>query len=257
MILKMNNKNFFMDPKIRFSSRVENYVKYRPRYPSAIIEFLTSKSILSKDSIIADIGSGTGILSQLFLENGNKVYGIEPNNEMREAAEAILKSYKKFISIDGSAENTRLKDNSVDLITAGQAFHWFDVSKAKKEFIRILKSSGYAILIWNLRKKTNPGLQMDYEQFVLKYGKDYKEIMKQEKNIDLFFKYKRKVFYNSQLVDFDSFLGRVLSSSYIPLAHEPNFDEMMEEVKELFERYQEEGLIKLEYDTVVCYGQIS
>jgi ubiquinone/menaquinone biosynthesis C-methylase UbiE len=253
----MNDKNFYMDPKLRFSTRVENYVKYRPRYPSEIIEFLTSKNILSKDSIIADIGSGTGILSQLFLENGNNVYGIEPNSEMRNAAEAILKSYKKFISIDGSAEKTTLKNNYIDIITAGQAFHWFDVTKAKKEFIRILKSTGYVVLIWNLRKKKNPGFQRDYEQFVLKYGKDYKEIMKQEKNIDLFFKYKRELFYNIQLVDFDSFLGRVLSSSYIPLAHEPNFDEMMKEIKELFEKYQEKGLIKLEYDTVVCYGQLS
>jgi ubiquinone/menaquinone biosynthesis C-methylase UbiE len=252
----MNKNNFYMDPKERFSSRVENYIKYRPVYPSDIIEFLTNKMILSKDSIIADIGSGTGILSQLFLENGNIVYGIEPNSEMRDAAENILKNYKKFISIDGSAENARLKNNSVDLITAGQAFHWFDVIKAKKEFTRILKSSGYVVLIWNLRKKTMSGFHMDYEQFVLKYGKDYKEIIKREKNLNLFFEYERETFYNSQLFTFDAFLGRVLSSSYIPLAHEPNFDEMMIEVKVLFEKYQEKGLIKLEYDTVVCYGII-
>lgn len=252
----MNDNNFYMDPKLRFSARVSNYVKYRPKYPSAIIEFLTDKRILSKESIIADIGSGTGILSQLFLENGNKLYGIEPNGEMRNACKKILKHYKNFISIDATAENTTLKESSIDLITAGQAFHWFNVNKAKIEFKRILKSSGYVILIWNIRKKAKPGFQMDYEQFVLKYGKDYKEILKQDKNIDLLFEYKRKLFYNSQLFNFDAFLGRVLSSSYIPLTNEPNFDEMVEEVKDLFEKYQKKGLIKIEYDTILYYGQL-
>ena len=252
----MNDNNFYMDPKLRFSSRVSNYVKYRPKYPSTIIEFLTNEIILSKDSIIADIGSGTGILSQLFLENGNMVYGIEPNSEMRNAAEKILKQYEYFISIEGAAENTTLNDNSIDLISAGQAFHWFDVNKTKKEFKRILKSSGYVILIWNIRKKTTPGFQMDYEQFVLKYGKDYKEILKQDKNIDLLFEYKRKSFYNSQLFNYDAFLGRVLSSSYIPLANEPNYDEMVKEVKELFDKYQKKGFIKIEYNTILYYGQL-
>jgi ubiquinone/menaquinone biosynthesis C-methylase UbiE len=252
----MNENNFYMDPKERFSSRVKNYVKYRPKYPSTIIEFLTNKRILSKDSIIADIGSGTGILSQIFLENGNIVYGIEPNSEMRNAAEKTLKHYKNFISINGTAEKTTLNRDNVDLITAGQSFHWFDVNKAKNEFNRILRSSGYILLIWNIRKKATPGFQINYEQFVLKYGKDYKEILKRDENIDLLFENKRKVFYNSQLLNYDAFLGRVLSSSYIPLPNEPNFDEMVEEVKNLFEKYQKNGYIKIEYDTVLFYGQL-
>jgi ubiquinone/menaquinone biosynthesis C-methylase UbiE len=175
---------------------------------------------------------------------------------MRNAAEKILKHYKNFISINGSAENTTLNRDNVDLITAGQAFHWFDVKKAKNEFNRILRSSGYVLLIWNIRKKAAPGFQIDYEQFVLKYGKDYKEILKRDENIELLFENKRKVFYNSQLLNYDAFLGRVLSSSYIPLANEPNFGEMVEEVKNLFEKHQKNGYIKIEYDTLLFYGQL-
>ena len=148
----MANDEYLIDPKKRFSSRVENYIKYRPNYPSKIIDFFIDNKLLSKKSVVADIGSGTGILSELFLKNGNKVYGVEPNNEMRKAAEIFLQKYPNFISIDGSAEETRLQEESVDLITAGQAFHWFNTKEAKKEFKRILKSDGSVTLIWNNRR---------------------------------------------------------------------------------------------------------
>lgn len=139
----------------RFSNRVENYIKYRPSYPSEIISFLKHEINLSSDQIIADIGSGTGISSVNFLKNNNKVIGIEPNSEMRKASEIYLNAYDNFISIDGKSDNTSLQNSSIDIIIAGQAFHWFNIETTKIEFKRILKNDGYIILIWNEKDFSN------------------------------------------------------------------------------------------------------
>jgi SAM-dependent methyltransferase len=166
----MSSRKYAADPKKRFSPRVENYIKYRPSYPLKIIDFLKENNILEEGNVIADIGSGTGILTKIFLDNGNVVYGIEPNKDMRAAAERFLHKYTKFSSFEGSAESTGLENNSVNLIIAGQAFHWFDVEKARKEFKRILKPNGYVVLIWNDRIKSRNNFNSDYESFILKYG---------------------------------------------------------------------------------------
>lgn len=253
----MRDVRFKLDPKIRFSSRVNNYIRYRPRYPSGIINFLKKKDILTERSIIADIGSGTGILSEIFLKNGNKVYGIEPNADMRKAAEKLLSKYSNFISLDGSAENTGLNKEKVDLITAGQAFHWFDIDKTKKEFRRILKPEGNVILIWNNRKKNVGNFSHEYEKLLLKYGKDYKEVQKQEGVVDKFFNYEKKIFYNFQELNLEGFRGRFLSASYIPLEDEPIFETMISELESVFKKYEKDGLIRLEYDTEVYYGHLN
>ncbi|MHA1986813.1 MAG: class I SAM-dependent methyltransferase [Promethearchaeota archaeon] len=252
----MSNRKYLVDPKKRFSSRVENYSKYRPNYPPKIIDFLTEKKILSKQSIIADVGSGTGILSEIFLKNGNKVFGVEPNSEMRRAAERFLRDYPNFVSISSSAENTSLLSHSIDLITVGQAFHWFDVDRTKREFKDILKPKGYAVIIWNNRRKTGREFSTQYEKFILKYGTDYKEVRKNEKKIDQFYKYQREVFYNYQDLDFKGLKGRLLSVSYIPMVGEPNYENMLRELKEVFNAYENEGKVKLEYDTEVYYGKL-
>lgn len=114
------------DSTQRFSTRVANYIKYRPLYPPAVLETLGQRCGLTDRSIIADVGSGTGILAEMFLRNGNTVYGVEPNREMREAGERLLVDYPNFHSIDGTAEATALEDGNVDFVTAGQAFHWFN-----------------------------------------------------------------------------------------------------------------------------------
>src|SRR4029453_17979120 len=120
----------------RFSSRVEDYIKYRPSYPPALLDTLVTQCRLTPTAEVADIGSGTGLLSELFLRNGNRVYGVEPNREMREAGERLLSAYPSFVSVDGRAEATMLDDASVDFVTAGQAFHWFDPPHARREFMR-------------------------------------------------------------------------------------------------------------------------
>ena len=137
----MNNFDHKLDSTKRFSDRVADYVKYRPSYPHELIDFLESNAFLTESSVIADIGSGTGLLTKLFLDRGYEVYGIEPNKEMREAGEDFLKEYDKFRSVNGTSEKTTISDHSVDLITAGQAYHWFDIEKTAVEFKRILKNS--------------------------------------------------------------------------------------------------------------------
>lgn len=260
----MFDKKFKQDPKKRFSSRVERYIKYRPSYPLEVIEFLKKKGILTLKSIIADIGSGTGILSELFLKEGNKVFGVEPNTDMRNAGVKLLNKYPTFISIDGSAEDTKLDNNSIDIITAGQAFHWFHLENARREFKRILKPKGWVILIWNRRKKLTNAFLKEYEKFLLKYGTDYKAIEKSKLDFDKFFEnYKRKknynriTFDNHQIFDYEGLEGRLLSTSYIPLSDNPNYNDMINDLKYLFENFQENGYIRFEYDTEVIYGQLS
>jgi SAM-dependent methyltransferase len=242
----MSNKKFVLDPKIRFSSRVENYIKYRPNYPQEIIEFLTEKRMLTERSVVADIGSGTGILSEIFLKNGNIVYGIEPNIDMRKAGEKLLEKYARFFSVDGSAELTGLGKKSIDLITAGQAFHWFDIERTKLEFKRILKPNGYVVLIWNNRKKKGDNFSNLYENLVSQYGIDYKEVRKEEGNVNKFYKE----------MDLEGFKGRFLSASYIPLENDPIFPEMISKLEEIYFKFEQNGTIKLEYDTEVYYGQL-
>jgi ubiquinone/menaquinone biosynthesis C-methylase UbiE len=141
------------DPTQRFTNRVDHYTKYRPPYPRAVLDLLRVKCGLTSTSVVADVGSGTGILSQLFLNNGNRVFGIEPNKEMREAGERRLNDHPRFTSVAGTAEATTLDDDSVDLVTAGQAFHWLDPERTRTEFARILEPGGWVVLVWNWRRK--------------------------------------------------------------------------------------------------------
>jgi SAM-dependent methyltransferase len=132
-----------LEPTERFSGRAEGYAKYRPGYPGEVLGLLEERCGFDRVWIVADVGSGTGNLARLFLENGNAVYGVEPNEEMRGAGERALASYERFVSLAGTAEATTLPDGSVDLVSAGQAFHWFDRERTREEFRRILKPGGW------------------------------------------------------------------------------------------------------------------
>lgn len=259
----MFDNNLKQDPKKRFSSRVERYIKFRPSYPKEIIPFLKEKHILSNNSVIADIGSGTGILSELFLKEGNKVYGVEPNRDMRKAGEVQLSKYSNFISIKGSAEYSSLDPKSVDIITVGQAFHWFDLEKTRMEFSRILKPNGWVVLIWNRRDNQKNEFLKDYEKFIKKYGTDYKYVKKRMLDYQKFFggdhveiSYRVQKFYNSQIFDYEGLEGRALSTSYIPLDDHPSFNSMIMDLKKLFKKHQQNGLVKFEYNTAVIYGRL-
>lgn len=250
------------DSKKRFSNRAENYKKYRPHYPKEITNFLIDKQILKKDSVIADIGSGTGLLSELFLEDRYLVYCVEPNDNMRKAAEENFKKLSNFCSRNGSAESTGLSNNQVDIITAAQAFHWFDIVACHDEFFRILKDNGYVILIWNVRKNDTNDFMKSYEDLLNKYRRNSKKIQDKQDDktrAEKFFsneEFQTKVFKNNQFLDFEGLKGYMLSISYIPTEEDPIFNTMIAELKDLFDEYQVNGQIEILYDTQVYYGQL-
>jgi SAM-dependent methyltransferase len=252
--------NSLENSKERFSNRVENYIKYRPGYPGEIIRLLEKEINFNSTWIVADVGSGTGILSRLFLDNGNSVYGIEPNSEMRKAGENQLSNYVKFKSIRGSSENTSLQNNCIDLISAGQAFHWFDVQKSKEEFKKILKKNGYVALIWNNRKTNSSVFLHEYENLLLNFSVDYKLV--DHKNVnekilgELFDQYRLKTFPNFQIFNFEELKGRLLSSSYVPMPDNPGYKAMVEELEKIFNQNEVGGKIQFEYDTELYFGTL-
>ena len=247
----------------RFSSRVENYIKYRPGYPNEVIETLRSECGLTSGSIIADVGSGTGILTEMFLRNGNTVYGIEPNREMREAAERLLKDYPRFRSVAARAEETTLGGASVDFVTAGQAFHWFDREKTRGEFARVLKSQSWIALIWNERVTTTTPFLVAYEGLLKDYSTDYEQVDHRRIDEDVirdFFgsdDFRLKRFKNVQVFDYEGVKGRLLSSSYAPEEGHPNYEPMLAELERIFQTYQDAGKVVFEYVTQMYYGQLS
>lgn len=250
-----------LDSVSRFTTRVENYAKYRPTYPPGLIELLKAECGLTAESVIADVGSGTGILSELLLQNGNKVFGVEPNNAMRMVAESLLTAYPQFFSVEGAAESTTLPSRSVNAVTAGQAFHWFDTARARAEFARILKPPGWVVLVWNERRLDSSPFLLDYEQLMMSYGTDYQRVRYENINSEIpsFFApqlFKLESFDNSQEFDFEGLQGRVFSSSYTPEPGDPSFNPMMEQLRKIYETHQKNGHVAFEYDTKVYYGHI-
>jgi SAM-dependent methyltransferase len=250
------------DPTRRFSTRVDNYVKYRSGYPREIIELLSAECGLTPAAVVADVGSGTGILAELLLQLGNRVYGVEPNREMREAAEHLLKDNAAFASIDGKAEATTLGTHSVDIITAGQAFHWFDQDPAREEFTRILRPDGWTVLIWNERRLASNDFHRDLEDLLLQFGTDYEQVRHEcvYDDIAAFFgpnSVKLATFDNFQQLDLEGLKGRICSASYAPEPGHRNFEPLRENLLALFRTHEKSGTVTIEYDTKVYYGQLS
>ena len=250
-----------LGPTKRFSTRVENYIKYRPGYPPEIITLLESECGLTSDTLIADMGFGTGLLTEVFLKHGNPVVGIEPNADMRAAGERLLAKYSNFESTAATAEATTLRDHSIDMIVAGQAFHWFDRGKVRAEFQRILKPNGWVVLIWNGFHVEFSPLNSGYQQIVLRHGTDYKEVAREVSGEDVepFFAPNRcesAKFRFRQVFDFEGFKGRLLSSSYAPDETDPHFGEMIDELRRLFAANEQNGKVEFDYQTEVYYGQL-
>jgi SAM-dependent methyltransferase len=216
---------------------------------------------LTAESVIADIGSGTGLLTDLFLQYGNSVFGVEPNPEMRAAGEKVLARYPKFTSVNASAEMTTLPDQSIDLVIAGQAFHWFDREKTRPEFVRILKPDGWVVLIWNgYRVETSP-LMAAYQDLVVRYGTDYSEVQREVVGCDVESFYtpgscKCARFEFQQTFDFEGLKGRLLSASYSPEPDHPEYDQMLVDVRKVFDANQQNGSVVFAYETEVYYGQL-
>jgi len=252
----------FADAKQRFSNRVVDYVRYRPGYPAAAVETLRKECALRPGHVIADIGSGTGFLAELFLKNGNRVYGVEPNEAMRQAGEEYLASYDGFSSIEGSAESTTLDDSTIDFVTAGQAFHWFEPNAARGEFARILKPGGWVVVLWNERLTDTTPFLREYEDLLRKFGTDYARVNEsypREEQMRDFFQhhaYRQEGLPNFQVFDFEGLAGRVRSSSYVPAKDHANFAPMMAELERIFRAHQRDGTVRIEYLTHLHFGRL-
>jgi len=253
----------FADAKQRFSNRVADYVRYRPGYPSALMDLFRKECGLRSDDVVADVGSGTGFLSKLFLENGNRVFGIEPNEEMRHAGEEYLSSFIYFSSVNGSSENTTLADASVDFISAAQAFHWFEPVATRREFLRILKPNGWVAVIWNDRRISESAFGREYEDLLVRYGTDYtrvKEAYPETADMEKFFgkgKFVRRELPNFQEFDLHGLAGRLGSSSYAPKEGHANYAPMMAALRELFQANQESGRVRMNYTTQIYFGHLA
>jgi ubiquinone/menaquinone biosynthesis C-methylase UbiE len=247
----------------RFSSKTEDYAKYRPDFPVEIVEFLYSKGVIKEASIVADIGSGTGRFTRLLLESGNLVYGVERNNEMRSKAEELLSQFRNFISIAGSAEETGLRDSSIDLITVAQAFHWFDKEKCLSEFRRISKDNGRVFIVWD-------DFLGDYNDFSMEYNKvlsDFRIVEPENKGkrisraemIDGFFKenkYESMSFIHEIYQGFEGIRGGALSASFTPKPGEKNYEEFISELKRVFDKYEDAGKVCTAFRSVCYLGEI-
>jgi SAM-dependent methyltransferase len=247
-------------PTERFSSRVENYDRYRPSYPSAAIELLKTRCGLSPGAVVADIGSGTGILTQLLLASGAQVIGVEPNDGMRAAAEGRLRGQARFRSVKGTAETTTLAPASIDLLVAGQAFHWFDVDQARREALRLLRGGGFAALLWNESPPEPTVFLADYEALLLRHAAEYAQVAASradEASMRRFFggAMELATFPNQQTFDFGGLEGRLMSSSYAPEPGHPQHEPMMAGLLELFRRHEHGGQVVFPYLTLVYFGQ--
>jgi SAM-dependent methyltransferase len=249
----------FTDAKQRFSSRVADYIRFRPSYPAEALTLLRTECDLRAGHVIADVGSGTGFLSELFLKNGNRVYGIEPNEAMRRAGEEYLASYDSFVSIDASAEATTLESGTIDFVTAGQAFHWFEPTGARREFQRILKPQGWVVVMYNDRQMDS-AFANAYEELLVKYGTDYQRVRDsypESSTMQAFFDggpVAQHSVPNAQILDWEGLVGRLRSSSYAPQEGQPNYAPMMAALEDLFRANQQNGQVRMEYATHVYFG---
>lgn len=249
------------NPIARFSDRAEDYAKYRPHYSPDVVKALQQACGLRPEHIIADVGCGTGMLAEIFLANGNRVIGVEPNREMRLAGEKYLADYPNFSMAEGSAEATTLPAASVEFVVAGQAFHWFRPREARVEFARILKPGGWAVLVWHDRDSQSTPFLHAYEAFVRRHSTDYDRVTHKLINyatLQHFFgphEMQRIQQHNLQRLDFDGLRGRLLSSSYIPKSGE-KYDAMIAALPELFSIHAVDGHVVLEYETKIYYGHL-
>jgi SAM-dependent methyltransferase len=237
----------------RFNDRVENYVKYRPGYPPEVLDVLRRECGLSKDDVVADVGSGTGISSRIFLENGNAA--------MTAAAVDQLAKFPWFIPVNGTAEATTLPEQSIDIVVSAQAFHWFEPAATRREFERILRPGGHIVLMWNERRLSSTPFLAEYEALLIKFGRDYEQVRHEnigDERLSRFFPgdYGHAAFENIQHLDFDGLKGRMLSSSYMPAPGDEVFDTMIGELQDVFAKHAESGRIKVFYDTNVYYSRV-
>ena len=251
----------------QYSEKADIYDRSRPRYPKAFFDYLFSDVEISEKSIIADIGAGTGILSKGLLERGSTVYCIEFNQDMRTKLETSLKNYDNLVSIDATAEATTLEDSSVDFITVGQAFHWFDREKFKTECQRILSLGGKVVIAYNLRVMSGVMTKECYdltEQLCPNLKQNFGH-MEYDTNFDKAFFYgffdektlSEKLFLNNVDYDKETFIMKHLSVSYAPNKRDENYGKYVSGLEQIFQKYSDtSGVLVMPHHTMVLVGEV-
>jgi SAM-dependent methyltransferase len=249
-------------PTERFTGRVADYARFRPSWPEELLDALP-EGALSPSATIADIGSGTGILSRQLARRAGALYCVEPNREMREHSVEYLSDCPNVRIVDGTAEATGLPGSSVDTITAAQAFHWFDRRRAKAEFLRIIRPGGWVVLLWYVRQTTGDPFLEGYEALLHRYAIDYREV--DHRNItpgiiaEFFHPAPVSRFESAmtERMDLAGVQGRIASSSYSPPEGHPNHAPLIDEVTELFHRCSRGGMVEFRYTTTADAGMLA
>jgi SAM-dependent methyltransferase len=250
-------------PTERFTGRVESYRQFRPGYPASVLRLLERECGLTHGSSIVDVAAGTGLFTQLFLENGNTVTAVEPNQEMRAACRALEKDFPRLRVLDGTAEHTGLPDQCADLVTVAQAMHWFDLPRARTEFRRILRPEGWCVVAYNERRLSGDRFHDGYEAILRRFGIDYAAVQQRNLGSDALraffspFPLHEQAFVNVQTLDRAGLVGRIVSSSYMPTPSHSLHREMLGAVERLFRENEKDGVVRLEYACVLRYGRLA
>ena len=251
-----------LSPTERFTDRAEAYARHRPGYPSSVVDVLCQQCGLTRESCIADVAAGTGLLTQIFLENGNPVIAVEPNAAMLAHLATLQMAFPDLSVKSGTAEATGLADRSVNFVMAAQAMHWFDLRKARQEFRRILRPDGWCVVIYNERRRGGDAFHDGYENLLKTYGEGYQEVQNShlsEAQITAFFEpcsMKRVVLENSQQLDLEGLTGRITSSSYMPTEKDATYPAMLKAIASLFDKAERHGRVRLEYACTVSFGHL-
>lgn len=256
-------RSFDMKPTERFSTRVEAYREHRPRYPREIVNVLRRECGLTAELTIADVAAGTGLLAEIFLENGNTVIAVEPNAAMREACKELREEFPRLRCVDGTAEATGLADGFVDMVSVGQAMHWFDLEAARRELARILRPDGWCVVVDNCRRMGGDAFHDGYERLLTDYGVEYhavKDLYLNREKLAAFFAPSAMRYVtlpNHQFLALDGLRGRVLSSSYMPQPGDASYPATTDAVDALFARHERDGVVRMEYETAICCGLLA